>query len=231
LKFISQKKSTNYNFSRLNVIDNLTTFRDFNSLNKNSIFKKYLSTVSRQRKIFKKREDLKSSIRVTTKNLTRRYISYLTRHGKKIKTSIYLYKGLLEFFKVIFFQNSKIDDYGEFVFDLKPINPGSLEDLLSYFNELLRPIFFLKIKKLDKRYRKKLKKKFVSHITYIKPNKRSNLTLFAISFSIKLNSEQDIKNRISKSFLELVLEDKNSYLYKRKLYMYSRILKKYKKID
>jgi hypothetical protein len=181
--------------------------------------------------MFKKREELKSSTRNTTKSLTKRYISYLTRHGKKIKTSLYLYKGLLEFFKVIFFQNYKINDYGEFVSDLKPTNPSSLENLLNYFDELLRPIFFLKIKKVDKRYKKKLKKKFVSHIAYIKPNKRLNLTLFALSFNIKIYEEQSIKSRIAKSFLELVLEDKNSYLYKRKLYMYSKILKKYKKIE
>jgi hypothetical protein len=228
---MSQIKKNTYNLNNTYNFDGLSIFRDLDLKNKNLVFKKFIQNLSRQRKMFKKREELKSSTRNTTKSLTKRYISYLTRHGKKIKTSLYLYKGLLEFFKVIFFQNYKINDYGEFVSDLKPTNPSSLENLLNYFDELLRPIFFLKIKKVDKRYKKKLKKKFVSHIAYIKPNKRLNLTLFALSFNIKIYEEQSIKSRIAKSFLELVLEDKNSYLYKRKLYMYSKILKKYKKIE
>lgn len=197
-------------------------------INNNRNHKHFLAGSKIQKKLTIKIKGLKSNLRSTTKTLTMRYASYVMRHGKKHKISLSLYKGFCDFLIIIFFENTVIDDYGDFVTNLNALNAFSLENLLSYLTVLLKPVFFLKTKKLDKRYRKKFKKKFLSRITYVKPNNRSKLALIALSNNIKMFTEQSIVDRVHSNFIDTVLGDKESYLYKRKLYMYSKILKKYK---
>lgn len=80
------------------------------------------------------------------------------------------------------------------------------------FNKLLllvlpayESLFSIKIKKLNKKLRLKYKKKYINTVNYIRPEKRSNLTLKFLniqSFSVK---NYKLYDRLFKVFLTLIL--------------------------
>ncbi len=76
-------------------------------------------------------------------------------------------------------------------------------------------IFKLQLKSLSKKMRKILKNKrrYTLIYTYIKPNKRLNVLLFYIKKFILLSDGKNLQEKLNNTFLSLLLDDKDSWVY------------------
>jgi ribosomal protein S7 len=83
----------------------------------------------------------------------------------------------------------------------------------------------MRVKKVEKKYRKKLKKKFTIQPIYVKPKKRSSFVLRSIVNYTNLFSSYSFSERLFLAVFKSFTEQKNSFLYKRKLFMYSKLFK------
>jgi len=163
-----------------------------------------------------------------------RFLNYLFRHGLKIKTLNHLNKGLCDFYFLFFFfdkdTNPNYKNYKD-IFNLAPAFGSfyKFTNILSFLVRGLEPFFYLRVTKVEKKYRKKLKRKFTSKIDYIDPKKRSNLAFKALAYYPKLFPQYSLCTRIGQGLFKTFVEKNDSYLYRRKIFMYSKVLKKFQK--
>ena len=150
----------------------------------------------------------------------------------KIKYINYLNKGVnFLFFFFFFFDKNLIETYKGYSETVELIpsftNFYSVNIILQHFINLLEPFFYLRIKRVEKKYRKHLKKKFLAHPVYVNPLKRTNLVLKSLAYYINLFPSFYFVDRVGFSLFKTLTEHKDSYLYKRKIYMYSKIFRKF----
>jgi len=105
------------------------------------------------------------------------------------------------------------------------LNFYSFQTILIFFNSILEPFFYMRVKKVEKKYRKKLKKKFTIQPLYVKPTKRSSFVLRSIVNYTNLFSSYSFAERLFLAVFKSLTEQKYSYLYRRKLFMYSKLFK------
>lgn len=192
----------------------------------NSLFQ-FFKSLSRNKLINRNKKIINSSFRMFNMLNSKRYSNYIMRHGLKLKTLKCLNEGLMDFFIFYVFFNIKSKSVNATHPSFSSNNLSiDFNFLLSEIILLLRPFFYLKTKKLEKKFKKKLKKKFTTNVVYIKPANRNTLSIKALAYSLKLYPDFDLRTRICRSIMDCYVEKKNSYLYKRKLYMYSKILNK-----
>jgi hypothetical protein len=65
-------------------------------------------------------------------------------------------------------------------------------------------------------------------ISYLSPNSRINVTIRLINFYLNSSIERDKIKRIGDALLYLSFAGKNSFLYRKKLSMYNKLLEKKK---
>jgi hypothetical protein len=163
-----------------------------------------------------------------------RFLNYLFRHGLKIKTLNHFNKGLCDFYFLFYFFDKGLSSDNKNYKDIFNLAPAfgsfyKFTNILSFLVRELEPFFYLRVTKVEKKYRKKLKKKFTSKITYIDPKKRSNLAFKALAYYPKLFPQYSLYARIGQGLFKTFIEKKDSYLYRRKIFMYSKVLKKFQK--
>lgn len=78
---------------------------------------------------------------------------------------------------------------------------------------------------VPKKYRKKLKKKYLYKIIYIDQNKRQNLALREIFFFLKTFKSHSVKDRYFLMLCDIIFNFKNSLMYKKKILMYKKLFK------
>ena len=112
-----------------------------------------------------------------------------------------------------------------------------LENKKSYYNfdfllnESLREyesLFDIKISKVGKKY-KFTKKKYNFELAYIYKKKRLKNVLKLINSFSKNNNIFLLKNKLFLTYLNIILDKKQSFLWGRKLYIYEKALKKFSK--
>jgi len=131
---------------------------------------------------------------------------------------------------IFFFFNKTVAFENKFYKDMFLIIPNFLnfynfKTILNFFLLLLEPFFYMRVKKVEKKYRKKLKKKFTIQPIYVKPQKRANFVLKNLITYTNLFSSYLLEDRIFLAIFKSLIEQKSSFLYRRKLYMYSKLFK------
>lgn len=163
-----------------------------------------------------------------------RFLMVLMRHGLKIKYLNYLNTAISDIYFSFFYFDKQISSvYGNYMnainFVSQKFNFFKISTILNFLIALLEPFFFLKFEKIQKKYKKKYKKNFIAKVVYIRPHKRLNLVLRALMNYISLFSQFELSNRLSSSLLKTIVENKTSFLYKRKIFMYNKVFKKFQK--
>ena len=166
-----------------------------------------------------------------TNNLCQIFLNNSIRGGGKIKILNYLNKiNSLFFFNFIRkskFMSSKFNMYNillnfsksnEFFFDLNFI--------LNNIIQINESIFVTKMVKLDKKLKKKSKSKFDIELKYLHKNKRTNNVLKSLNLYCNNFNYYHYYERLLASVVTTIFEQKNSYLYKKKIHTYSNVLKK-----
>jgi len=167
-------------------------------------------------------------------NIAGKFLNFFLRRGLKIQYLKALNLGISGFYFFYFFFNKFLvkqhSNYSS-VFGLIPNFIGfyHFSKMLNFFSNLLEPFFYLRVKRVEKKYRKKIKKKFVSETVYIKPPKRIGLVLKSLLYYTNMFSHNSVSERLSWALFKTLTEQKNSYLYKRKIYMYTKMFKKFQK--
>jgi len=154
-------------------------------------------------------------------------------HGLQIRYLTTLNKSVSLFYFYFYFLNRELNvthqHYMQYV-DILPTTAYffNFEKILGVFTELLEPLFNIRIKRVEKKYRKKLRKKYIGDYIYIAPDKRARLVLKNVLNYSSLFSKFALSSRLSSSLLFTLIEYKSSHLYKKKLFVYTNVLKKLK---
>jgi ribosomal protein S7 len=187
--------------------------------------------VKKYSKLYQKKNSEKRTANLT---LVNRFLNIISRHGQKIKFLKSLNGGINIFYFYFYFLNtglvSSMKGYGE-LYGAIPnfVNFFRFSTILKHFTTLLEPMFYIRIKKVEKKYRKAVKKKFQSQLAYIKPNKRTNLVFRTLINYFSVFSHYRYYERIGNALFKALVEHKQSYLYRKKIHMYTKMFKKHKK--
>lgn len=153
------------------------------------------------------------------------------KSGKKLK----IYNIVLfSFFKIysllnlnMFYEITKNYLYfKEFLFNKelnKNFNNASV--ILNWLFFWYQPMFFVKCVLVPKKYRKKLKKRYIYSADYLEPYKRKNVALKWMLFFLSTFNNYKAKNRLFLLFSDLIFNFKNSIVYTRKIKMYKKVFK------
>jgi hypothetical protein len=168
-----------------------------------------------------------------TKNLllSSSIIPFIIKNGNTFTNSVQFFNLFTKFYTMSFsdilvekFNSYKY--YKEFFYNFKRYNNyKNLNFLLSWVFSWMQPMFHIECSTVPKKYRKKLKKKYLYKIKYLNKNKRLNK---AINWVVKYaNTLKNYKfsDRHLLVYLDLLLNYKNSYLYNKKLLVYKKIFK------
>ncbi len=163
----------------------------------------------------------------------KKLITLNTKNGYKLK-SFHIYSGVLNYIYSYFhsFDSTISEEY--------PSYKNFFEFSKNFSQEFYKPDFFIKyihlyleliflIKKVKPK--KKLKKKKTSLktlVSYIPNNTRSNITLRIINSYVNNASTYNSVVKIGNAIMYLAFAGKNSFLYKKKLSMYNKLLEKKK---
>lgn len=187
-------------------------------------------------KQLKKLKFLTTSIQLSQKrikNLTilDRFLNLFFKDGLKSKYLNYFNKSVEQVYYMLFFFSKNLNYnehmYVETLFSTSvKKNFYTFSSILSEIVLLLEPIFSLKIQKVEKKFRKFLKKKFTGKISYIQPRKRLHVVLRALLQYLNLFKPYHLHDRLYYSFFKTLVEQKQSFLYKKKIYMYTKLFKK-----
>lgn len=162
------------------------------------------------------------------------YRNLLIRCGFGLKNSIKIHKVFSLFFfflksKLNFLKNYKYLNEFYYFFQISK-NYFNVNYLLSWLSFWVQPIFDAYCLLVSSRFRKKLKKKYIYKIQYLKKSKR-NKKVF--SWIVKYSNKTSYYSAIDRNLwvlMDLFLNYKNSYLYNRKLMVYTRIFNSQKSI-
>jgi hypothetical protein len=160
-------------------------------------------------------------------------ISLNTKKGLKKKAAT-TFTGVLRYIHQYF------DVFDHTIYNDSPSYNTFYNFSKNFSNEFYKPDFlvkyiylYLELLFLIKRIKpkKKLKKKKIQQktmVSYLSPNSRVNITIRLINFYINSSTERYKIKRIGDALLYLSFAGKNSFLYRKKLAMYNKLLEKKK---
>lgn len=200
----------------------------------------YLKLISKQKKkylFFEKflvKNILSSNLKKTTylkNNVLNKFFRTFLVSGKKIK----VYNALIfSFFRVYATINLDIFKnlsqtylyFKEFLFN-KELNKelNNITAIIDWLFFWYQPIFCVKCSLVPKKYRKKLKKKYVYAVNYIDPLKRKNISLRWMLHFLDSFNNYNFKNRLFLLLGDLIFNFKKSVMYDRKVRMYRKMFK------
>ncbi len=158
-------------------------------------------------------------------------IPFFIKGGNSFKNSIFFYNLFSKFYKIMYnnelgFKLTDYKYYKEFFYNFSRYsNYKNLNYLLHWIFFLIEPMFHIECSVVPKKYRKKLKKKYLYKIKYLNKHKRLNKTLNWISRYVNTLKNYSATNRQLLVFLDLLLNYKNSYIYNKKILIYKKVFK------
>lgn len=90
---------------------------------------------------------------------------------------------------------------------------------------LSKPTFSIECSRVPKKYKKKLKKKYIYSTRYLPHNLRMKNSINYIKFEIRSSPYQTLLNRTLNVYLDMILNYKMSSIYKKKILVYKKIFK------
>ena len=183
-----------------------------------------------KKKITYNNQIMLSTKRSTNLSIISRFLNFLVKKGLKIRYTNILSKSIARLYFMFFFFNKPLSVDNKYYKDMFLIVPNFLnfynfKTILLFFTSILEPFFYMRVKKVEKKYRKKLKKKFTIQPIYVKPAKRNSFVLRSLVNYTNLFSTYSLSERLFLAIFKSLTEQKNSFLYRRKLYMYSKLFK------
>lgn len=158
-------------------------------------------------------------------------IPFLLNGGNSFKNSILFFNLFAKFYEMSF-NNSMVDKfnnykyYKEFFYNFNRYNNyKNLNYLISWIFSWMQPMFYIECSVVPKKYRKKLKKKYLYKVKYLNKNKRFNKALNWITKYSNTIKNYHFLNRQLLVYLDLLLNYKNSYLYNKKILVYKKVFK------
>lgn len=103
----------------------------------------------------------------------------------------------------------------------------TVKGLTHWFTSWNTPLFDVDMQKVPKKYKKKIKKKYTYSIKYLKKNQQKKRTLRWIALNnYNYENIRTLKKRTLNNILDTLLNYKSSLIYKRKILIYKKMLKK-----
>lgn len=215
MKFIF--KSNNYFLQ--NKLNNFFLYRNFKFLNFQK--KKYI-------KIYKSSKFYPIFFRNSNFSNVTNFVNTIMKSGQKNKYFLITFKvfKLFYFFlnKGFFFEKNFDNLYKLSSLFHSYKNFFYINFFLDWFIHLLAPKFDLQCLTVPKKYRKKLKCKFLFKLKYVKDfKKKKKVMKWIYLYNLKFN-DYTIVNRLFNSFVFTFFEDKKSFLFSKKLIIYKKML-------
>lgn len=213
-----QSLDINYDFYYTNFC-----FYKYNRLNKNI----FIKNINKKIKNFKE----KSFNRDKNITILKKYYNISVYNGKKES----FFNNFNSFTKLFFYifikKNNYFNSYINYdnlykLLELKKIN-FDFNILIKDFIYEYTSIFDIQICKVPKKYKLKFKKKFTFELAYIYNKKRLKYTLKLLNNFVKNNNNLNLKINFFWTFVEILLNPKNSFLWKRKINIYNKAMKKF----
>lgn len=158
-------------------------------------------------------------------------IPFFIKGGNSLQNSVTFYNIFTKFYKIIYNNLTvlKLNDYKyykEFFYNFcRYNNYKNINYLLNWIFYLVEPMFYIECSVVPKKYRKKLKKKYLYKIKYLNKNRRLNKILNWISKYTNTLKNYSLLNRQLLVYLDLLLNYKNSYIYNKKILIYKKVFK------
>lgn len=161
-------------------------------------------------------------------------ISFLSTNGNNhFKNTILYFNMFSLFYKLMLLNkldnNSILTDYKyykEFLYNFSLYsNYNNFNYLLNWVFSWIQPMFAIECSIVSKKYRKKLKRKYLYRIKYIKKFQRKSKTIKWITQYSKTLPNKNFKNQQFLTYLDLLFNYKNSYIYNKKLLVYKKLFK------
>jgi len=158
-------------------------------------------------------------------------IPFLLNKGNSFQNSVLFYKIFFNIYK-IFFNNFSYDSFKiykyskEFFYNFfRYKNYNSINYILNWVFSWAKPMFCIECSVVPKKYRRKLKKKYLYKVKYLNKIKRTSKILnWIVQYTNTLKNFKFL-NRSIIVYLDLLLNYKNSYIYNKKLLIYKKIFK------
>lgn len=226
--------SNNYSLYEFFFYDiNLKEWKNLDYYNYYSFAKKNMKS----RKVFRRavngrrRNQKNDSIkRDRNSTIVEQFFNVSMKSGKKLvilkQWNIFM-NNLLDSFKE---NNSNLNHYKNYESLLDLLNSKknyyNFDLLLNRSILIFEPLFNVKIEKANKRMKSKYNKKYLYKVMYIKKEKRIKHILKLINSYSERFQNYNYWERLYWMFASILLEPKNSFLWKRKIYVYKKALKK-----
>ena len=162
----------------------------------------------------------------------RKLVTLNTKNGFKLK-SFKLFCSILMYLQSYFieFRHDLYNEYPTYAtfFEFSRDFPQEFykpDFLIRYIYLYLELIFLVKRIKIKKKKKKKIQPRLL--ISYIHSTHRAGITIRLINAYITNSAGLSASSRLGDALLYLILSGKESFLYKKKISMYARILEKKK---
>lgn len=166
-----------------------------------------------------------------TSSRIRNLANFFFSHGNLMKSTISLFNVFSKLYLLFYSKNNSLISknykyFKEFFYNFSIYrtynNLNYLNDWLVNWNEL---IFTIECTVVPKKYRKKLKKKYLYKVKYLNKSKRLNKIFNWLSKYSNSIKNFNHTNRLLLVYLDTVLNYKNSYIYNKKLLVYKKIFR------
>lgn len=164
-------------------------------------------------------------------NYLNNYINFFFKSGLKKKIKLQLLKSFNFFFLFFLSNNTQWTSFQGNIDILKNsfflnFNFFKINLILEFLINLLNPVFDVECHNVPKTYKKKSKKNFFFKIKYLNYNLRKKRALkWLYLYSLDFNDQLFFK-KVFKSIFFTFLEGKNSFLYKKKIEVYKKVIKR-----
>lgn len=160
-------------------------------------------------------------------SLLSKFTPFLIKNGKKLTTINNILIAIANIYSSLNNTNllkeyAFINEFKHYILTSKDTN--NLNYLLNWIITIYKPVFDIKAFNVPKISKKKTDKTLLFKIVYLPDKNRLKVAFKHISLDIKKNNSNDFNNRISNSFLDILLNYKKSYLYSRKMYIYEQVM-------
>lgn len=125
----------------------------------------------------------------------------------------------------IFENNFKNINYTLNIFDKKIIF-YKFDDLINHLGKFISCAYAITAVPVPKKLKRKLKKKFIHELKYIKTSTREKIAMKWLKYSTVYYNNNKLLVRLFKSVINTCIEGRESKLFKKKLYIYRKIFGK-----
>lgn len=159
------------------------------------------------------------------------FTTFFIKHGNFFSSLVDFFNSFSIVYKILCNKLNFVDIlqkysyYNEFLYNFNCNSKfKNINFLLNWLSSWIEPMFFIECSSLQKKYRKKLKKKYIYKIKFLTKKNRLNKVL---SFILKYtNTLLNFKfsNRLLFTYMDLIFNYKESNIYIKKIVIYKKML-------